>query len=305
MTGPAAGEVLWIIDGNNLAHRLFHALPIDEVRGADGEPINVLIGWVQTIRRLRANNQVNFLLPVFDGDGDGWRHELYPEYKAARPSHPPELQFQWSLLFELTEAMGMPSVRVDGVEADDMIASYTEAAVARGLDVVIISNDKDLLQLVRGELGEPMVRAARRVPRKLELLGPTEVEEMFGVAPELLGDLLALAGDRDEAPGVDGIGPRTAAKILRSHGSLEQAIDRWSLITGKASTRLRDQADRARLSRKLVDLQRDLELPIPLDDLRPWNTAAAPVRRTGLDRLFHRLGFVRFEAAVDAYTGRA
>lgn len=297
--GPQAGEVLWVIDGNNLAHRLFRGVPIDSVRGRRGEPINVLIGWVQTIRRLRTHNRVDFLLPVFDGDGPGWRHAVYPEYKAGRPPHPPELVSQWRLLFELVDAMLLPWVRVAGTEADDMIASYTEAAVARGLGVVIVSNDKDLLQLVRGtEPGPGSVRAARRVKKQLELTGPEEVEETFGVGPSQLGDLLALAGDRDEAPGVHGIGPKTAAEILRNHGSLEEALDRWALVQGRASGLLRDQADRARLSRELVALRDQLPLPLPLDRLRRWNPS-----RAGLDRFFHRFGFPRYEAAVDAYRG--
>jgi DNA polymerase-1 len=116
------------------------------------------------------------------------------------------------------------------------------------------------------------------------------------VPTQLLGDLLALTGDRDEAPGVRGIGVKTAAAILRDHSSLERAIDRWALIPGRASALLRDQADAARLSRRLVALRDDLPLPLPIESLRAWNPS-----RSGLDRFFARYGFARYEAAVDAY----
>jgi DNA polymerase-1 len=123
------------------------------------------------------------------------------------------------------------------------------------------------------------------------------VLDLFGVEPSQLGDLLALTGDRGEAPGVPGIGPKTAAEILRAHGSLEQALDRWSLVQGRASNLLREHAEAARLSQRLVSLRRDLDLPVALDDMRPWNPS-----RACLDAFFGRFGFDRFESAVD---GRA
>jgi len=150
------------------------------------------------------------------------------------------------------------------------------------------------MQLVRGDdLGPGSVRMFRRPRRELELVGPAEVEAKFGVPPQLLGDLLALAGDTtDSIPGVSGIGNKTAAQILGEHGDLERALDRWSLIPGRTSKVLRDGADAARLSRRLVALAADTQLPMALDE-----------SSRALNAYFRALGFPRYEAAVDAYEG--
>jgi DNA polymerase-1 len=242
---------------------------------------------------------VRWLLPIFDGPGDGWRKDLHPGYKSARPVQDEDLRSQWPLVARLTVALRLPPLAVPSVEADDLIAAYTEALVERGCEVVIVSNDKDLLQLVRGEDGPGAVQQLARVRQGFELRGPAEVFAKWGVYPEQLGDLLALAGDTtDSIPGVPGIGPKTAAKILTSRGGLEKALDEWSLIQGKASELVRDHADQARLSRKLVALRADTPLPLGLDELRPWVPS-----RIALDDFFRELGYPRFESAVDAYKG--
>ncbi len=298
MSGPQAGERLWLVDANNVVHRLYHALP--PTPAPTGAAINAVVGWLRWLRELRRHHEVKFLLPIFDGDGPGWRTELHAGYKAGRPEQPEDLRDQWPRVQALNDALRLPWVQVPAVEADDMIAAYTEAAVARGVEVFILSNDKDLMQLVRGEeLGPGSVRQFGRPRRELELVGPTEVEAKFGVPPRLLGDLLALAGDStDSIPGVTGIGVKTAAQILADHGDLEGALDRWSLVQGRASAALRDGAAAARLSRRLVALDVETPLPIALGELRPW----VPSSRA-LNAYFKALGFPRYEAAVDAYEG--
>ena len=293
----ATGDTLWLVDANNQIHRLYHARPI-EFAPATGQPINAVTGWVSTLRRLRKSEGARFIMPIFDGEGHGWRADLFPGYKATRKPQDPELVSQWPLVRELTERMGLPLIREPEVEADDLIAAYTEAAVKLGVEVVIVSSDKDLLQLVRGpDSGPGSVRVHARGSDGPELRGPAWVRQRFGVEPALLGDLLALMGDAsDSIPGVVGIGEKTAPKILADRGSLEAALAEWSLVPGRAGELLRDQADQARLSRRLVGLVDDLPLPVPLADLRPW----VPSRRA-LDSFFAALGFARWESAVDAH----
>jgi DNA polymerase-1 len=297
--GPQRGERLWLIDANNVVHKLYHAIPSTRAP-ATGRETNAVVGWLRWLRVLRRHHEVKWLLPIFDGDGPGWRAELHPGYKAERPEQPEDLREQWPMVQALNDALQLPWVQTPGVEADDLIAAYTEAAVVRGLEVFILSTDKDLMQLVRGEgLGPSSVRMFPRPRRELELVGPPEVEAKFGVGPQLLGDLLALAGDKsDSIPGVQGIGVKTAAKILIDHGEIERALDRWSLVPGRASAALHDGAEAARLSRRLVTLDASTPMPLALDELRPW----VP-RRRPLDAYFRELGYVRFEAAVDAYEG--
>lgn len=297
--GPQPGDRLWLIDANSVVHKLYHAIPSTKAP-ATGQEINAVVGWLRWLRLLRTYHGAIFVLPIFDGDGTGWRTELHPGYKAGRPEQPEYLRGQWAMVQALNDALQLPWVQVSKVEADDLIAAYTEAAVTRGLEVLILSTDKDMMQLVRGEdLGPGSVRMFPRPRRELELVGPPEVEAKFGVQPQLLGDLLALAGDSsDSIPGVQGIGVKTAAKILLDHGDLERALDRWSLVPGRASKALHDGTEAARLSRRLVALDASAPMPFALSELRPW----VP-RRRPLDAYFRELGYVRFEAAVDAYEG--
>jgi DNA polymerase-1 len=162
--GPQHGERICILDATNKCHTLYHAVPQEQtmaLRGDPPQPLNAVIGWVRVLRRLYKDG-LRYIVPVFDGDGDGWRHAAYPEYKSGRKPQDPELVSQWPLVKELTRAMGLPVICEPDTEADDLVAAYVEAAVARGLEVVVISNDKDLMQLVRGEAGPGRVRHHRR-----------------------------------------------------------------------------------------------------------------------------------------------
>jgi DNA polymerase-1 len=297
--GPAVADRIYLLDANNLTHRLYHSSP-DLYAAPDRgyQPINAVAAWVRFLRRFKREHAVDWLVPIFDGEGDGWRAQIFPGYKAGRTPHDDALTSQWPLVKQLLGAMQLPVVCVPAVEADDLIASYAEAAVKRGLEVVVVSNDKDLAQLVRGDRPGPGSIRQLVPGKKGEMRGPAEALAKFGVGPELLGDLLALAGDKsDSIPGVPGVGFKTAAKLLGEHGNLEQLLDRWSLVPGKMGPKLRDHAEQARLSRRLVELV-DVELPVPLSELRPWVTS-----RRALDGFFAGLGFSRFEAAVDRYEG--
>lgn len=297
-TGPQPGETVWLVDAHNLVHRLYHAVPPQV--SPTGQHVNAVTGWIRSLRRLRKVDGARWVLPIFDAPGPCWRHEIFAEYKAGRPERDAELVSQWPLVVRSCFAMGLPALAAPGFEADDLIAAYVEALVGRGCSSIIVSQDKDLLQLVRGEDGEPgSVRQLAKGRDGFELRGPAEVEAKFGVGPELLGDLLALMGDKtDGVPGVRGVGEVTAAALLRTHGSLDEVLDRWALIPRKKVSDLIHAGDGdARMSRRLVGLRADAPLPGALDDLAPMKPST---RR--LNALFGELGFVRWESAVDAYT---
>jgi DNA polymerase-1 len=296
LRGPQHGERIAVLDATNKFHTLYHAVPIAKtmaLRGDPPQPLNAVVGWVRFLRRLYKDG-VRYIVPVFDGDGDGWRHAAYPQYKSDRKPHDPELVSQWPLVKELTRAMGLPMICEPNTEADDLVAAYVEAAVTRGLEVVVVSNDKDLMQLVRGDAGPGSVRqlAAGKVP-----LGPGDVAGMFGVSPSQLGDFLALMGDKiDAIPGVPGIG-RTKARQLLGDGDLDRLLADWSFITPtKLGNLVHAHEKNIRLWRRLVSLASDTPLPVPLHELKPWTTG-----KLALNQFFGRFGFPRWEAAVLRY----
>lgn len=293
-SGPQHGEKVVILDATNKIHTLYHAVPIAKTMSRSGDqPLNAVVGWVRVLRRLYKDG-VRYIIPVFDGAGDGWRHAVYPPYKSDRKPHDPELVSQWPLVLELTRALQLPMVCEPNVEADDLVAAYVEAAVARGLEVVVVSNDKDLMQLVRGDGGPGSVR--QLVDR--ELVGPAEVRAKFGVRPERLGDLLALMGDKSDAiPGVPGIGKAKARQLLDQHGDLERLLADWAFITPpKTGDLIHRHEKNIRLWRSLVALASDAPLPIPLHEMTPWKPS-----KVALDQFFERFGFHRWEAAVNRY----
>lgn len=297
ITGPQRGERLYLIDGG-IVHRCYHAVPLEFAPANPDQPVNALLGFLRALRKLRQRIEPKpqWFLPVFDGDGPGWREDLHPGYKADRAPQDPELRAQWQPIRELLDAMGVAYVQQPGVEADDLIASYTEIAVKRGLEVVIVSDDKDLLQLLRGDGGPGSVRAMSAFG-ELELRGPEYVVEKFGVQAHQLADYLALAGDKvDGIPGAPGIGPKTTARLLGDEktNTLGKLFDQWQLVRPtKVSDAIGKNRDQIMLSRELVELRREA-LPIPLDGLRPW-----AVTRGSLDNYFARLGYPRHEAALD------
>jgi len=294
--GPQAGEKIYIIDATGMVHRLFHAVPIESTRSLScDQPLNAIVGWVRFLRRLRTDG-ARYIVPVFDGLGRSWRTELFCEYKADRKPTADDLLRQMPLVLELTAALRLPLACMPTVEADDLVASYVEAAVASDLDVTIISNDKDLMQLVRDD-DRGSVR--QLVPGKDGgVFGPAEVRAKFGVGPERLGDLLALAGDKvDSIPGIPDVGPKKAAALLGG-GDLEHLLTSWSFIS---PTKLGDTIHRyeakLRLWRRVIELDRGLELPVPIAGLQPWT----PSKRA-LDEFFGRFGFPHWKSAVDRFS---
>ena len=289
MSGRPSGGVgsLFLIDANNFLFRAYHALPM--LTTPDGRPVNAVHGYVRMVSALRKEFAPQYLLAVFDASGgENWRKVLYPEYKANRPPPAEDLRPQIPLVREATDALGIPWVEHPQYEADDLIAAYAQIGVDAGLEVVVVSSDKDLMQLVRGDDDERAGSVRLWDTMKNRRVGPAEVEEKFGVAPGQLGDLLALSGDStDNIPGVAGIGPKTAEGLLAEFGDLEGILANTAKIKQKKRREnLETNAEMARLSRKLVALRTDFELPKPLPAIEDKGP-----NRAVMEAFFDPLGF--------------
>ncbi len=266
-TQAAAPPRLVLVDGSGFIFRAFHALP--PMTRPDGTPVNAVFGFCNMLARFLREHTGSHLAVIFDAGRHTFRTRLYPAYKAQRPEPPPELVPQFALVREATEAFGVPAIDAVDWEADDLIAAYTRAAEAAGGETVIVSSDKDLMQLIRP--GVSLLDPIKQKP-----IGPAEVFEKFGVAPEKLIDLQALMGDSiDNVPGVPGIGPKTAAQLLGEFGDLEAVLAAApAMKPSKRRDALIENAEKARLSRQLVTLREDAPLPRPLAAL----AVAAPDR---------------------------
>ena len=225
----------------------------------DGTPVNAVYGFTTMIMKLIEDEEPDHIAVIFDKGRKTFRNDIYPDYKANRPPPPDDLIPQFALIRNATRALGLASVDKEGFEADDLIATYARLAREAGVRVTIVSSDKDLMQLVG-----PGV--TMRDPMSNRLIGPAEVEEKFGVGPERVIDVQALAGDStDNVPGVPGIGVKTAALLIREYGNLDTLLQRAGEIKQpKRRQALTEQADAARMSRDLVTLRDDVEVEAPI-----------------------------------------
>jgi DNA polymerase-1 len=259
-----------LVDGFNLAYRCFFAIP--ELTRADGFPTNALHGWVNSLWRLEDQEKPGGTLVFFDLGGAQDRLALHPEYKAHREEMPEPLSKQIDVIKELTRAMGLWAIEVDGVESDDLLASHACALARQGDEVLIVSSDKDFAQIV-GERIKMMLPPPTANPKLgWRILDAVGVAEKYGVPPSQIADYLALVGDTsDNIPGLAGVGPKTASKWLAEHGSLEGVIaaaDRISPERFRAP--LAASVDRLRMNLKITTL--NLALPPP----NPEHSVARP-----------------------------
>jgi len=277
-----------IVDAANCLYRAFFAIP--PLRTADGTPTNAAYGFVNMLNKALREEQPDHLVVVFDAPGGApFREQIYPEYKAHRDAQPEDLSAQLPAVRELVEAYRIPVLEVEGVEADDVIATLV-AKLPEGWRVTILSTDKDLMQLV----GEQVQLLDTMKDRRY---GPAEVEERFGVPPRRVLDVRALVGDpSDNIPGVKGIGDKGAARLIAEWGDLENLLAHADEVP-QARTRnaLREQADRARLSKRLAALKDDVALPLAFAEL-----ARREPDRESLRALFRRLEFGRLLADLEA-----
>ncbi len=273
---------LVLVDGSGYIFRAFHALPRMS-RPSDGTPVNAVLGYCKAIMKLRKNFDATHAAVVFDTKSPNFRHAIYSEYKAHRPEIDPDLVPQFPLIHEATKALNLPCISKEGFEADDVIATLTQKAVAKGLKVTIFSTDKDLMQLVNNE------HVMLYDSFKDKMLNEAHVIEKFGVSPNLVIDVQSLAGDSsDNIPGVKGIGVKTAALLINEYGSLENLLSRASEIKqNKRRESLINEAHMARLSYKLVTLDKN----VPLDDDILDNLSMQEVDTDTLVNFFAEQGF--------------
>ena len=262
------GDHLFLVDGSGYIFRAYHALP-PLTRKSDSLPVGAVMGFCNMIWKLmkEARDTSVGVTPthfavIFDYSSKTFRNELYPEYKANRSAPPEDLVPQFGLIRKATEAFDLPSIEMEGYEADDLIATYVRLAKEAGADVTIISSDKDLMQLVGPNVTLYDTMKDREV-------GVPEVIEKWGVPPEKMIDLQALTGDSiDNIPGVPGIGPKTAAQLLEEYGDLDTLLERATEIKqNKRRETIIENADKARLSRTLVTLKDDVPVELDLDAL--------------------------------------
>ena len=250
-----------LVDGSSYLFRAFYALP--DLRSTDGHPTGAIRGVISMLRRLAKDYPKSPLAVVFDAPGRTFRDDLYAEYKANRSAMPEDLSEQIAPIHAMIQAMGLPLVSVEGVEADDVIGTYAAQATALQRETVISTGDKDMAQLVT-----PYVTLVNTMTETA--MDAEGVRAKFGVGPELIVDYLALMGDTvDNIPGVPKVGPKTAAKWLNEYGSLDALMSRSDEVKGKVGENLRDSLGQLPLSRELTQIKCDLELPLTFEDLLP------------------------------------
>jgi DNA polymerase-1 len=254
---------LLLVDGYSLLFRSFHAFKKNPLTAKDGTNVAALYGAVRVFLGLLERHRPDRVAFVLDAPGKNFRDEIYPAYKANRPPTPPDLPPQSDLLRRLFPLMGWPLVETPGYEADDAIAALTKVGLDAGYDVLIFTHDKDLMQLIAPRV----VHIAHSRKGEESLRDAGYVREKFGVGPERVRDLLALAGDStDNLPGVPGVGPKTAAGLLEKYGDLEGVLAHAGEIPGKLGENLKEHAGDARLTWRMVALAEDAPVP-PLDEL--------------------------------------
>jgi len=252
---------LVLIDGSSYLYRAFHALP--PLTNSQGEPTGALHGVLTMIQKLLREEQPAHVAVVFDAPGKTFRDELYAEYKANRPPMPDDLRSQVQPILDAVAAMGLPLLRVEGVEADDVIGTLCKQAANNGLTVLVSTGDKDLAQLVNDKVTLINTMNDSRMDRD-------GVKAKFDVYPEQIVDYLALVGDTsDNIPGVPMVGAKTAAKWLNQYASADSIVENSEEIKGKVGDSLRNSVEQLRLSQDLATIRSDLDLGIGISDLSP------------------------------------
>ena len=277
---------LLLVDGSSYLYRAFHALP--DLRNQAGDPTGALYGMIAMLRRLASDVPAEYRACVFDASGPTFRDALYADYKAHRPPMPEDLARQIEPIHHVVRALGWPLLMESGVEADDVIGTLARDAAANGLNVVVSTGDKDLAQLVN-----PQVTLVNTMSN--EHLDVAGVEVKFGVTPERITDYLALVGDTaDNIPGVQKVGPKTAAKWLQAYGDLDGVIAHAAEVKGVAGENLRAHLDFLPLGRTLATVKTDVALPMGITELQ-----AQPEDDNQLREVFRHNGFKTWLKALD------
>jgi len=254
-----SNKKLVLVDGSSYLYRAYHALPA--LTTSRGEPTGAIHGVLNMLNKLAREQETEHFVVVFDAPGKTFRDDLYAEYKANRPPMPDDLRSQVEPILDAIKGMGLPLLRIEGVEADDVIGTLCRRAVAAGMEVLVSTGDKDMAQLVSDKV--TLVNTMSDT-----LLDRDGVKNKFDVYPEQIIDYLGLVGDSaDNIPGVPKVGPKTAAKWLREYASIEGIIEHADEIKGKVGESLREHIEQLRLSQKLATIVQDVDLPQQLDEL--------------------------------------
>ncbi len=274
---PEPPKELFLIDGNSLVYRAFFALP-ESIATSKGQPTNAIFGFASMLVKIISEYGVKPTLVVWDAGMSG-RKEVYSEYKGQRDSKPDLLAEQWPHMEPLVDSFGYENVRVEGFEADDVIATVARRARDEGFDVMVVTGDRDLFQLI-----EPGVRvmATSRGITDTKVYDREAVVDRYGIEPELIPDFVGLKGDTsDNIPGVPGIGEKTATQLLQEHGDLEGVLDNIESISGaKRKENLTNHAEDARISKQLATAIRDIELDLDLNKIAAREPDRSRLRET-------------------------
>ena len=270
-----------LVDGSSWLYRAFHALP--RLTAPDGQPTGAILGMGNMLQKLLKEYEPEQIAVVFDPRGKTFRHELYQDYKANRPPVPPELSAQFEPLCELIDILGLPRLQIAGVEADDVIATLACRAVEQEREVLVVSGDKDLAQMVNDK-----VRLLDTMKDKL--YDSEAIMDKYAVHPAQIVDWLTLMGDSsDNVPGIPGVGAKTAAKWLASYDTLDGIVEHADEIKGKIGEKLRAHLEQLPLSRELVTVKTSVQLPVGLDELKRQD-----INQDGFEAFARRFGFNRW-----------
>ncbi len=285
---PAAGrghrDRLLLLDGHSLAYRAFFALPPENFSTTTGQPTNAVYGFTAMLINVLRDEQPTHIAVAFDRSEPTFRHEQYVEYKANRRETPADFRSQLSLIFEVLDALGIRRLSVAGYEADDIIATLATQAAADDMGVLIVTGDRDVLQLVTDDV---TVLMTRRGISDMTRFTPEAVTEKYGLTPAQYPDFAALRGDpSDNLPSIPGVGEKTASRWITEFGSLAQLVDRAGEVKGKTGDSLREHLASVLQNRRLTELARDVPLEAAPGDLRP-----VPWEREQIHQLFDTLQF--------------
>ncbi len=271
-------KTLILIDGSGFVFRAYYALPRLTTR--KGLPTHAVYGFIQMIRKLLDEFDYDYIAVAFDAKGPTYRHKIFEDYKISRPPKPPELDMQWPWIQKVCEALGIPIIEIQGFEADDIIASLARKASKENINVIIVTSDKDMFQLLDGH-----IKIFR--PMKEKLYDRKTFENEYGFQPDLMKDYLALVGDKiDDIPGVKGIGDKTARNLIQKYGNLQSIYKHLDELKPAIRKKLEAHRKEADLSLQLVELSNIPELDIPLENLKRKNPNISELRS-----LFQELEF--------------
>ena len=285
----SAKETLYLVDGSSYIYRAYYA--IRHLSSPSGFPTNAIYGFIQMLLKLLKDYQPHHIAVVFDAGRTTFRTEMYPEYKANRAAMPDDLRVQMEPIREVVRAFNIPTLELQGYEADDIIGALAGRFAGQGGKVVVVTGDKDLMQIVTE-------RVTLLDTMKGKESGIADVVERFGVGPELVIDILGLAGDTsDNIPGVPGIGEKTATKLILEFGSLDVLLARSDEVKGKNGEKLREFREQALLSRRLATIE--CNVPLEVD---PESLAAREPDQSSLNAIFKKFGFT---SLIKELTGTA